>query len=44
MTADSIFPLAGKRIFVAGHRGIVGSAIIRRLAREDCVVLTAGHT
>ena len=36
-----VFPLAGKRIWVAGHRGMVGSAIIRRLAREDVTVLTA---
>lgn len=33
--------LQGKRIWVAGHRGMVGSAIVRRLAREDCSVLTA---
>jgi len=32
--------LAGKRVFVAGHRGMVGSAIVRRLAREDCEILT----
>lgn len=35
------FSLAGKRVFVAGHRGMVGSAIIRRLARENCELLTA---
>ena len=34
------YDLAGKRVFVAGHRGMVGSAIVRRLAREDCEVLT----
>jgi len=34
---------AGKRIFVAGHRGMVGSAVVRRLAREGCEVLTAGR-
>lgn len=34
------YDLAGKRVFVAGHRGMVGSAIVRRLAREDCDVLT----
>ena len=33
--------LKGKRIWVAGHRGMVGSALVRRLAREDCTVLTA---
>lgn len=37
------FDLAGKRIWVAGHRGMLGSAIVRRLAREDCTVLTAGR-
>jgi GDP-L-fucose synthase len=36
-----IFPLAGKRVWVAGHRGMVGSAIVRRLASEDCEVITA---
>jgi GDP-L-fucose synthase len=35
-----MFPLSGKRIWVAGHRGMVGSAIVRRLAREQCTVLT----
>jgi len=38
--AETVFPLAGKRIWVAGHRGMVGSATVRRLAREDCEVLT----
>lgn len=33
--------MTGKRIWVAGHRGMVGSAIVRRLTREDCTVLTA---
>lgn len=37
---DDTFPLAGKRIWVAGHRGMVGSAIVRRLTREPCEVLT----
>lgn len=37
------FALAGKRVFVAGHRGMVGSAIVRRLAREDCEILTAAR-
>ena len=35
------YSLTGKRIFVAGHRGMVGSAIVRRLASEGCEVLTA---
>ncbi|MET4898843.1 GDP-L-fucose synthase [Sphingomonadaceae bacterium jetA1] len=37
------FDLTGKRVFVAGHRGMVGSAIVRRLAAENCQVLTAGR-
>jgi GDP-L-fucose synthase len=35
------FPLRGRRVWVAGHRGLVGSAVVRRLAGEDCTVLTA---
>ena len=41
--ADHLFPLAGRRVFVAGHRGMVGSAVVRRLASEDCAVITAGR-
>ena len=37
------FDLTGARIWVAGHRGMVGAAITRRLASEDCEVLTAGR-
>ncbi len=33
--------LAGKRVYVAGHRGMVGAALVRRLAGEDCTVVTA---
>ena len=35
------YRIAGKRIFVAGHRGMVGSAIVRRLASENCEVVSA---
>ena len=35
------FSLDGQRIFVAGHRGMVGSAIVRALRARDCEVLTA---
>jgi GDP-L-fucose synthase len=35
------FDLTGRRIFVAGHRGMVGSALVRRLNREQCEVLAA---
>jgi len=37
----SAYSLAGKRVWVAGHRGMVGSGIIRRLERENCDVLIA---
>jgi GDP-L-fucose synthase len=37
------FDLGGKRVYVAGHRGMVGSAIVRRLARAACEVITAGR-
>lgn len=39
----SIYNLKGKRVWVAGHRGMVGSAIVRRLEQEDCEVLTVGR-
>jgi GDP-L-fucose synthase len=41
MTAPELFDLDGKRVFVAGHRGMVGSAIMRRLASEGCEIVTA---
>ena len=37
------FDLAGKRVWVAGHRGMVGAAVVRRLQSEDCEILTAGR-
>ena len=35
--------LAGKKVWVAGHRGMVGGALVRRLASENCTVLTASR-
>ncbi|QEN88199.1 GDP-L-fucose synthase [Labrys sp. KNU-23] len=35
--------LQGKRVWVAGHRGMVGAALMRRLQSEDCALLTAGR-
>ena len=37
----AIYSLEGKRVWVAGHNGMVGSALVRRLASENCEVLTA---
>ncbi|MBB3951193.1 GDP-L-fucose synthase [Aureimonas jatrophae] len=37
------FELSGRRVYVAGHRGMVGSALVRRLEREGAEVLTAGR-
>ncbi|HEV2698602.1 MAG TPA: NAD-dependent epimerase/dehydratase family protein, partial [Terriglobales bacterium] len=34
-----LFDLTGKRVYVAGHRGMVGAALMRRLASEQCNVL-----
>lgn len=41
MSAPVIFELRGKRVFVAGHAGMVGAAIVRRLEREHCDILFA---
>lgn len=37
---EPTFALAGKRVWVAGHRGMVGSALVRRLGHEDCEIVT----
>jgi GDP-L-fucose synthase len=41
MSSEAAYDLAGKRVWVAGHKGMVGSALIRRLAGEGCEVITA---
>ena len=43
MGHETIYPLVGKRVWVAGHRGMVGSALVRRLQSEQCTILTAGR-
>ena len=43
MARRTLFPLRGRRVFVAGHRGMVGSALIRRLAQEEGRILTVGR-
>ncbi|MEX2647471.1 MAG: GDP-L-fucose synthase [Alphaproteobacteria bacterium] len=40
---ETRFALDGRRVWVAGHRGMVGSALVRRLEREPCTVLTVGR-
>ncbi len=37
------YSLEGKKVWVAGHRGMVGGAIVRRLQSEDCDLLLAGR-
>ena len=39
-TEDAGFDLARRRVWIAGHNGMVGSALVRRLAREDCEIVT----
>ncbi len=43
MTDGQRYNLSGKRVWVAGHRGMVGSALVRRLESEDCEIITAGR-
>jgi GDP-L-fucose synthase len=39
--AKTPFELEGKTVYVAGHGGMVGAALVRRLARENVDLLTA---
>ena len=38
-----IYNLSGKKVWVAGHRGMVGSAVCRQLENEDCNLIKAGR-
>jgi GDP-L-fucose synthase len=40
---SKVFDTSGKRIWVAGHRGMVGAAVVRRLATAGCEILTVGR-
>ncbi len=42
--SEIVFPLEGKRIWVAGHNGMVGSALVRRLGSENCEVITVDRS
>jgi GDP-L-fucose synthase len=37
------YELADKRVWVAGHRGMVGAALLRRLHQENCEALTVNR-
>jgi GDP-L-fucose synthase len=41
MSAPILFDLRGRRVYVAGHAGMAGRAILRRLEREQCNIITA---
>ncbi len=43
MTPSPVFDLSGKKVWVAGHRGMVGGALVRRLSTEGCNVVTVGR-
>jgi GDP-L-fucose synthase len=40
---EATFSLEGRRVAVVGHRGMVGSALMRRLEREPCEVIGLGR-
>ena len=40
---DKSFSLRNKRVFVAGHRGMVGAALVRALCPEECEIFTIGR-
>ena len=42
--ARTPFELKGKTVFVAGHRGMVGAALVRRLAQEDIELQTVARS
>lgn len=42
-SVPALYSLAGKRVWIAGHRGMVGSALRRRLAGSGCTLLTVGR-
>ena len=40
---NATYDLTGKRVWVAGHSGMVGSALVRRLQQLDCMLLTVSR-
>lgn len=43
MSSTRTYDLSAKRVWVAGHRGMVGAALVRQLQAENCAVLTVGR-
>jgi GDP-L-fucose synthase len=43
MSQPLLFDLRGKRVYVAGHNGMAGSAVVRRLAGEACEILSVSR-
>lgn len=43
MPTNAPYALRNKRVWVAGHRGLVGDALVRRLVTEQCEILTVTH-
>jgi GDP-L-fucose synthase len=41
---NRLYELKGKKVFVAGHKGMVGSALLRRLAGEECEIVSASRS
>jgi GDP-L-fucose synthase len=44
MSAALLFPLEGKRVLVAGYKGMAGSSIVRRLEHEGCEIIKADYS
>jgi GDP-L-fucose synthase len=44
MTHGNFYKLRGKKVWVAGHGGLLGSALVRRLQIENCDILTADRS
>jgi GDP-L-fucose synthase len=42
--AKYFFDIAGKKIFIAGHNGMVGSAILKKLSTQDCIIQTVDRS
>lgn len=40
MKNQSTYSLSGKKVWITGHNGMVGNAIMKRLQKENCDILT----